>query len=506
MHRSRRDAGRARAVALLLAVALVAAGARARAEEAQAAPFDLDAELARGGRAMTAAEAVARALERAPRLEKARSSLEAARAGARVTWIGFLPRLDLTARYARIGGFEDGTISVGGGGQAFDPEMAASLAGSVEDPAARVLLTGIVGQMSSLTGVSISIPRNQTGFRAALTVPLTDYFLTILPSYRAAAAQERLEAARLAAEEGEVALAAAEAFYRYAQARGGLAVAVEAVELAEEARDQVTALARAELGSEADRLAAEARLEAARSGLARARGGEAVARAALLTLIDLADDGEPLAVTEPLTAPAEAPPAVTEELVLRAHEQRPEVRALRELVEAQHQVSRATLAGHAPRVVLYAAGDYASPNQRVIPPDDEFTPSWEAGATLVWSPNDSIGASYRTRAARAREAAARADLDALDDAIRLQIVRAREDQVAALAVMEAAARRTEAALASREARLAELRSGQAVTTELLEAELEVTRSRLEHLSAAADLRVARARLDQALGIAPGSGR
>jgi outer membrane protein TolC len=500
MDRAWTTATRARLATLLLAASLIAAAAPAGAEETDALPFDLDAAIARGGRTLTAAEAVARALASAPRLDRARANLEAARAGAQATWIAFLPRVELTARYARIGGFEDGRISIGGGDVPVDQALA--LASTVEDPAARLLLTGMIEQQSSLTGVTIETPRDQAGFRAGLTVPLTDYFLTILPSYRAAEAQARLEEARLAAEEAEVAATAAETFYRYAQARGGLAVAEEGLQLAEEARDQVTALARAGLGSEADRLSAEARVEAARSGVARARAGEIVSRAALLSLVALPDDGEPLALAEPLTAPLEPPPQVTDELLRRAHSQRPEVRALRELVEAQDQVARATRAGHSPRVVLFAAGDYANPNQRVIPPEAEFTPSWEVGATLIWSPNDSIGATYRTRAARARRSAAAADLAALDDALRLQLLRAREDQVAALAVMAAATRRAEAALASREARLAELRSGQAVATELLEVELEVTRARLELLSAAVDLRVARARFDQALGVSP----
>ena len=70
MNRSQRDARRAGLAMLALAGSLFAARGQAAAEEAAEGHFDLDAEIARGGRTLTAAEAVTRALASAPRLER----------------------------------------------------------------------------------------------------------------------------------------------------------------------------------------------------------------------------------------------------------------------------------------------------------------------------------------------------------------------------------------------------------------------------------------------------
>lgn len=481
-----------------LATTVLVLPARAEPAEAPSAGLaELESALAQGRRTMTVERAVELALQSAPSIDRARASVAVARAGVRTTWSAFVPRLDLSARYMRIGGFEDGAISLGSND--IPTDQAQSLADSVEDPAARMLLSAMIDQQSNLGEVSFETPRNQTAFRATLAVPISDMALTVLPAYRAAEARVELEERRAEAEQQEVAFAAEEAYYRYAQARGAFVVAEQAQTLAEEHRDQVAAMVEADLAAEADRLAAEARVAAAATAVERARGGVTMARTGLLTLLHIENDGSELALDVPLARPPASPPAVTDDLVLRAWAQRPEVQAVEALVEVHEQSGRAARGGTSPRLMLVAGAEYSNPNQRVIPPEDEFIPSWEVGAMLTWSPNDSATAVFRSREARARRDTAEAELDRLRDAVRLQLTRARQDQVSALAVMAASEERIEAARAAWAARRAELEAGEAVTAELLDAELELTRARLELLSASVDLRVAEARFRRALG-------
>lgn len=490
----RRTAGSLARFAVVAGLIAVASPAFA---ESDPVGFDLEAALSQGTRSMSADQVARLATESAPSVDRARAAVAVAQAGARTTWVAFIPRVDVSARYARIGGFEDGVISLGN--DQIPTEQALLVAESVQDPAAQMLLTGMIEQLSNIGEISFATPRNQTGFRAGLAVPVTDLFLTVLPAYRAGEARTRLEEARLEASENEVALAAVEAFYRYAQARGALAVAEEALRLAEDHRDQMAAIVTAGLGAEADRLDAEARVASFRSTVARARGGVVMARVALLTLLHTDDQDGEIAIGESIVTPISSPPPVTEELLRAALENRPESRALEELFEVQQQSARAARGGHSPRLALFAGAEVSNPNQRVIPPDDEFTPSWEVGVALSWSPSDSMSANLRTRAAEAQQEVVEAEMEQLRDAVRLQVIRAREDQVAALAVMDAASERVRAALAAHEARTVELRAGEAVSTELSVAELEVTRARLELLNAAVEQRVARARFRYALG-------
>jgi outer membrane protein TolC len=496
----------AAAVAQAAAPPVVEAQATAAAEAdgperiaaAPRADLDLDAALAAGARPLAAADVVAAAVETAPDLARARAAVEVAGAGVRAATAAFVPRVDLSARYLRIGGFEDGVISLGD--SAIPRDQALTLVESIADPATRVLLGAIVEQQSGTTEVVFATPRNQTAFRAALTVPLTDLFLTILPSYRAARERVEVEEERLAADTADVALAAEEAFFRYVQARGVVAVAESAVELAGEHRGRVAAVRRAGLATEADGLAADARVAASRAAVARARGGLALARTALATVMHREDDGAEFSISGGVTSelPA-APPAVTAERVERAVAQRPETAALAALVRAQDHAGRAARGGHVPRLLVVAGADVASPNPRVIPPDDDFVPSFEVGALVTWSPSDSLAADARSREARARRAQAEAELDRLRDAVGLQLRRAREDHLAALAVAAAAEERLAAARAAYVARAAELRAGEAVPTQLLDAEMELTLARLERLGAAVDAHVAAARFRRAAG-------
>jgi outer membrane protein len=402
----------------------------------------------------------------------------------------------MSARYVRLGGFEDGSISLG-----FDSipaDQALMLAETVEDPAARMLLSSMIEALTSVGEISFATPRNQIGLRASLTYPLSDLFASILPAYRASQGQVEIEEHRLAVERTDVALAAEEAYYRHIQARASLEVARSAVSLAEEHLERIDALARAGVATEADRAAVAARVAAARSVVARAQAGVRISHAALTTMLHIAPNEE-LAIDEDLAAPLAPPPEVNDELLARAYRNRHEVAALEALAQVHRQSERASVGASLPHLVFVAGADYANPNQRVIPPEEEFIGSWEVGAALTWSPNDSVTAAYRSRAAEARRDAAEADLARLRDALRLQTIQAVEDQIASQSVMEAARERIVAAEASYQTRLLELNAGEAVMTAALDAQLEITQARLELINAAVDQRVAQARLQHALG-------
>lgn len=479
----------------LCAAALATLSTRAFAEEAASATrLDLEAGLAEGSYPLTADRAAALALESAPSLARARAAVEAAEQGETEALVPMVPRLELQARYLRLGGFDDGQISLFSSD--VSPEMAEAAAASVSDPAARMILTQMVGAMSG--GISFHVPRDQYTFRASLTFPLSDLLVTLLPAYRAAQAQTELEERRAAAERVEVELAAREAYYRYAGARGGLEVARAAVALADEHLGNVEAMVAADLAATSDLAQARAYGAASRAAVARAEAGVAVSEAALLSLLHVQPDGE-IALSEPLTAEADAPPEIDQALLDEAYAARPEVRALEQALVVQDRARQAASGGYWPHLAIVAGADYDSPNQRVIPPSDEFTPSWEVGAVLSWSPSDTALADARVRRARAMREAAEADLDRLRDGVRLSVVRAREEWIAARTVMAMARERVAAAEEGSASRAAELRAGEGVPSDVLDADIEVTRARLEVLQAGVDLRLAETRFRHATG-------
>lgn len=434
---------------------------------AQAAPpgrYALEPALREGGAPLTVDEVVAGALAGAPSVEEARARARAAEAAVGEVRAALWPRLDVGFQYRRVDGFPDGVIEAGGGAQ-----------------------------------VEIAIPRDQTSLSARVTVPLTDELFRVLPTMRSAearAAAERLEAEAAAAD---VRVSAEEAYWRWVEARAAAAVAEAGVAQAGEQRARVEALARSGYATEADVLEVRSREARAAALAARAQGALDVAARTLAVVARLPDGPEGRAVGDGLDDPPTPPPGPAAAGVARALDARPELRAIDRALAGQASQVDAAQGAALPRVSLFAGAQYANPNPNVIPPIAAWYESWELGVGVTWSPNDLAGGLHGADRARGDEAALRARRDALRDAVRLEVEAALADWRAADASAAAARARERAAHEAYAARAAQLAAGEAVVTEVLDADLELTEARLAAVRAAAGVRVAAARHRRAVG-------
>lgn len=455
--------------------------------------FDLVARLHEGDRALGAADVVRLAVEHSPRVEITRMSVAAAEAGVRRATAALVPRLDLTARYGHVDGFPDGRIG------ATDPaalDAARGLAMSVTDPAARTLFLGTIEAQA--TGTTIRIPRDQFGFVARLTVPVSDILFAVLPALHGAEARVRAEELRADAAQRDVELSALEAYYRYAEARGVLAVAMAARERVAERLPMVNALIDAGLLTPPDRIAVEAALAHADETVTRAESAVALSRVALGLAIGDADRG--LVAVDAALVSLGGPEGSIEELEQRALDERPELLALREAIRAQREGRAATEAGGYPHLGVYVGGDISNPSSRIIPPRDEFIPVWEVGAVLTWAPNDLATALFAAEEIDAQIGRAEAEVLLIEDSVRLELRQAFEARNAARSAVEAAEATLSSAEAAYDARRAQLAAGETVLDELDNADLRVTEARLSILRAQLELVVAEARLRHAVGV------
>lgn len=481
-----------RALSFLCALAPSVALAQA-VPEAPRPTFDLAAAIAEGP-PMTAERAAARALAASPSMEEARALSRAAEASVARARAAMLPRLELSATYQHIDGFPDGEIAIGGDPAAL--EAARMLAERVSDPAARTLWLGSLEQQGR--GASIEIPRDRFGLSARLTWPVSDLFFAMMPALEAAEQSARARALSLEASQRGVVRSAREAFYQLARARGGLAVAQEAARQADALRAQIEAAVRAGLLTEADRLAADARVASAERAVATAEMGVAVADAALRAMLD-AEDGPAHGVAEPLFVDDPSPPRPAAALASEAVARRPELEALRAQIRSRGAARAASAASGYPHLSVYAGADYANPNRYQIPPRAEFTPSWEVGAAVVWSPNDTLSAAHQGDALSAEIAALEAQEAQLARMVRLEVRQARARWMAARASIDAARTEREAAEAAYESRFAQLHAGHATSADLFAAEGQLNGARLAELDAAIQLHLARVQLEHATG-------
>jgi outer membrane protein TolC len=188
-----------------------------------------------------------------------------------------------------------------------------------------------------------------------------------------------------------------------------------------------------------------------------------------------------------------------DELWLEASRSRPELRALDAQRGALEWSTSADKAAYGPRLDLVGNATYANPNSRIFPQEDEFRGSWEAGARVTWVISDIPATAATVRGGDARARALAAERDSLNDQIRLQVMSAFQERAEARVAEQTTMRRLVSAEESYRTRRLLFQNGRATTVELLDAETDLTRARLEAVDARIDGRVAEVRLAYAVG-------
>jgi outer membrane protein len=477
----------------LLALACLLASSAALAQPAAPAPpnvadppsAELHARLREllgrpGG--LTADQAAARAAQTSLEVRVKEADILAAAADVDRALIAYYPRVTLSARYVRLSSIGDQRL----GNVVVTPAVA----------------PGPIPPGTPLFNAPFELPvvLNQYTLQANLTVPLSDYLLRTGQTVGAATetragAEIEARATRLSA-----ATQARILYYSWARARLQEVVAAQSVEQARGHHQIAEATYQGGRGSRADVMRAESQLARAELLVERARNLRLVSEEQLRVATH--DPGQkPYEIGENLLAPMpdEGKQESLQKLYQEALRRRLELRAFESGERSLAEQRRATKAGYYPRLDAFGNAYYANPNQRYFPQRDEWNATWDAGVQLTWTPND-IGLSSATvdgvDARRARVAAQKA---AFRDALRNEVTQTYQTL-----------RETEASLATSERGLAaaeeayrvrrELYSlGRATTVEIIDAETDVLRARLEMINARIEQRIARARLEHALG-------
>ncbi len=400
-------------------------------------------------------------------MESARSATQQATAAASQALVSVYPRLELEASYTRLSNHEPATFGA----------LPEALGGEV------------------IRGVDAI--DDLLALQARLAYPVSDLFFEFLPRYDAAMKVGELQRLREVSQQQTVALQARVAYYAYAQARAAKLIARSALEQTEAQRRDVDALVRGGALARVELMRAEAQVAAAKVTLSRAEGSVAVTATALRSLLHIEGEGD-IALTEDLTQALPPLAGNKAQLLATARKNRSELKVLREMAGVHEQNIDAENGAKLPTLSILGTLEYANPNQRVAPFDKKFEASWQIGASLMWSPSDFALADARADRAAADRMATEAELRALEDALKSEVEQAFEDYNAAQQTMQSALVGIRAAEETYRVRREQFRAGSAVATEVIDAETDLRRARLELVSAAIDARVAAARIDRAV--------
>jgi outer membrane protein TolC len=334
--------------------------------------------------------------------------------------------------------------------------------------------------------------------QGTLTVPISDYFLRIDQNYTSATHSQ--DAARwdvIGARASSWANGAV-AYYTWLRARGAVVVAVQAL------NDQRTHLrdARNQFAagnaSKADVLRAETAVAAAELTLERAKNLADLSEKQLRVAIHARDE-ESIAPGEDLEVKPEPLQGNAKQMIVEALSSRPEVKSADANAAAAREQGRAARAGRYPVLSAFGDGIMGNPNPRQIPPANTWLGTWDVGAQVTWSPNDIVVANGSVADTESRVAAIEANKNNVRDGIEVEVTQTMQAVHEADFSLEASSRElTSADEAYRVAR--ELfNNGRGTSTTLTDAETDLTRARLDLLNAKADARIARIRLEHALG-------
>ena len=414
--------------------------------------------------------------------------LRAAAARVDQTWSAFLPRFNLTARYTRLSALTNPPFGITAG-------QGGSLVGT---PAAPNTLNPTPTVAVAIPDFSFPIILDNYFIQAQIVVPISDYFLRINQTYSAAThVRDAVKYDVLAARsksyaEGQL------AFYTHIRARGTLIVAEQTLgdvkAHATDAKSQFTA----GNASKADVLRAETAVAAAELQVERVKNLVALTQKQLRLALH-AKDEEHFSLGEELET---ALPSMTEtlpNLVSEALTNRPEMKSMELNMDAIKAQARGSRGSVVPQVSAFGDVTFANPNQRKFPLSEEWFPTWALGVQAVWSPNDILGGLAQGREADAKVAQIESQRVLIREGIELETMQAwqgiRESEVAISSTKRQKETSEEALRVAREL----FRNGRGTATLVSDAETDVTKARLEFISANIEARTARIRLAHATG-------
>ena len=179
--------------------------------------------------------------------------------------------------------------------------------------------------------------------------------------------------------------------------------------------------------------------------------------------------------------------------------ERPELAALEQRIAAADERRDAIAAGRKPSMAFTGAVDYANPNPRIFPRADLWRTAWELGVTATWTLWDGGRIDAQTAEAAAAGQALRARRAELQSIITTDVRQRQLDLDSARASLRAATAAVRSAAETRRVVTERFSVGVVTSTDVLDAHVVLLQAELDRARALANIRLAQARLDRALG-------
>lgn len=215
--------------------------------------------------------------------------------------------------------------------------------------------------------------------------------------------------------------------------------------------------------------------------------------------LDLVDGLDTSAGEPPADARAAVDPTRVETAVREALTRRPERRALSLRLGSAEARAEAARVANRPLVSFGGGYDYANPNPRIFPRKGIWQDSWDLAINVSWAVADFGRSRAQAREASAVAEALRERLNEFELVAAAEVRQRLLDLESSLAVVRAATDAVRSAAEARRVVADRFAAGVATSTDVLVAQEALLQSELQRTRALANVRLAQARLDRALG-------
>jgi outer membrane protein TolC len=443
------------------------------AQAAQEDPngFEKDLDALFSGNGLTADQAASRAAAVSPTVQRKVAEVEEQIAGAEATELQQVPQIGGKLQYTRNSVVPPFTIPIAGMNIAIPSSLANNY---VAEATANVALSDYIWRY----------PKLVTAAKLGLEVAKTS---------KASAMVDAGQDARLA-------------YYEWLRAKLNVLVAQRQLTNVEGTLSVIRAQFEVQRVSKADLLRVESQQAEAEQTLDQLKNLSDLREEQLRLLIG-AGAGEQLTLGEDIRKDMATPQlAALDESVKHANGARLDMLLLEQGIEAKEKQTQAEKSAYLPKLSAFGVADYARPNQRIFPVVDEFRGTWSVGLTLGWTLNDALVASTTQHRLEAETNELRADHENLVRGTRIQILSSQQAVTIAVHALATSQKGLAAAEEGYRVRKELLNAERATIVELVDAETDLTRARINALNARVDLRVAATQLTHALGDDTGAKR
>lgn len=208
------------------------------------------------------------------------------------------------------------------------------------------------------------------------------------------------------------------------------------------------------------------------------------------TVIELSDSIETV-------APIAGGAAV--DLIRTALDSRTERKALTLRLGGAEERRKAALTANKPTIAFTGGVDYANPNPRIFPRQDEWRESWDVGVAVNWNFFDFGRARAQAAEASAAVTATRERIAEFDAIVSADVRQRLLDLDSSQAMVRAAGDAVRAAAEARRVITDRFAAGVATSTDVLVAQVALLENELTRTRALAAVRLAEARLQRSLG-------